>query len=576
MDEDNKHWREQLIEDYPGALIRLATVRADDAKHYLLFGFIELIPFDMTVPESWVAGTQPWAIPGYRDYTCAFSVTKYSTPEALDWYESAANGKILIGHKNKITVEVVPLLDEPRYGGFCVGVTVPFIFPWHDGPRVHRQVPMVEMPLPVRKLGNSAELRGWLQSNLGFDPFQYDEWLGGVALVAPDPICSAIAVFPSDSRDDGGETLTISATPRRSAQRGVSDLSTLSIVVAERRINGWSTVKTVQCKTDGYHTIDYPQNCKEIGHAVVCRQRGLLRFVEPTSWIEQIGIGLNLVSGQRIVQVPSGGRRKPETAYSIHHQVTGSNILVGEAVSDAARRRLLRLQERSRARIERSRVPQKIFGTTSAKPSNQEIESRKKEAENFVAELIGTAHKRVILVDPFFGPREARLFGLRNPHQDVIVRILTGQRGLEGAAPDASPGTQLGDIFVKDIAYLAQTDGVQAIQVRVMPGGRDSSIHDRYLIVDNNVWHCGPSFNELGERVGVMVLLRDSLAVRRLVNKTWVRSTPLPEFWTEYKSRQDSEGDNRSVRRFSRKVFTRLISWMGLRALNKKYVEVRG
>lgn len=74
-----------------------------------------------------------------------------------------------------------------------------------------------------------------------------------------------------------------------------------------------------------------------------------------------------------------------------------------------------------------------------------------------------------------------------------------------------------------------------------MPGADTPVVHDRYLVVDNEVWHCGPSFNELGERLGVMVRLPDPLSVRRFLSKIWGRSSPLAEFWPKYRPSSESQ-----------------------------------
>ena len=60
-----------------------------------------------------------------------------------------------------------------------------------------------------------------------------------------------------------------------------------------------------------------------------------------------------------------------------------------------------------------------------------------------------------------------------------------------------------------------------------MPGGDAAYIHDRYLLVDDEVWHCGPSFNELGVRLGVIVRLPNPLEVSLMVGRVWMHSQPL-------------------------------------------------
>jgi len=52
----------KVATDYHGALARLATMRGAK-KQYLLFGYVELFPRDIPVPESFSAGDNPWAVP---------------------------------------------------------------------------------------------------------------------------------------------------------------------------------------------------------------------------------------------------------------------------------------------------------------------------------------------------------------------------------------------------------------------------------------------------------------------------------------------------------------------------------
>jgi hypothetical protein len=82
------------------------------------------------------------------------------------------------------------------------------------------------------------------------------------------------------------------------------------------------------------------------------------------------------------------------------------------------------------------------------------------------------------------------------------------------------------------LAYLtsiAREKSVVVPTVRVMQGGDTPAIHDRYIVIDDEVWHCGPSFNELGARLGVVVRLPDPIPVRREINAVWSQSTPLEQ-----------------------------------------------
>ncbi|MHB8257114.1 MAG: VPA1262 family N-terminal domain-containing protein [Acidiferrobacterales bacterium] len=525
-----------MLDDYQGAMLRLATLRAAGTQ-YLLFAWVELYPFDMTMPNDWNADDKPWTIPGTDGWTCSLSVKRVTVADAFDWYEAAAGGKIEIG-PNRVAVRVVDLGAEPAYGTFCTPVDAPFAQRWHDNPRIHRLVPLTASPQPVRQLAGNEKARDWLDRNLGFDPFLYDEWLGGLALVAPDPLCSAVDVFPSARAEDGTETLTVRAVPRRSPGRGIADISGLSIHFAERRVDGWSSLRTVQLDRNGYITVVNPQVSNEIAFALICPERGLLRWTGPASRIEQIGVNIK-VSNRRIrVEVPGGGRRKPAKTIEIQNYEKGGNVVVGEPVKEHVRLRLVALRQRRKEREQREAAPQRLFGIVGDR-TQALIEKKRKDAEDFVSGLVASAQRRVIFVDPYFSYREARLFALRAWVHGITPRILTSVLALE--SKQEPRGCKPGDIFVSDLAGIAQSREVQPPKVRVMPGGEMPVIHDRYLIVDSAVWHCGPSFNELGIRLGVMVRLDNPISVRRAVNKVWCRSEPLDSYWKDYSASSSDE-----------------------------------
>ena len=78
----------ELACDYPTALVRVASLRAEGRQH-LLFGWVELFPFDMQAPPGWRAGKKPWNVPGHSGWSCGFSAHRTSAAEAVRWYAQA-------------------------------------------------------------------------------------------------------------------------------------------------------------------------------------------------------------------------------------------------------------------------------------------------------------------------------------------------------------------------------------------------------------------------------------------------------------------------------------------------------
>lgn len=520
-----------LLDDYPEALVRVASLRADTEQH-LLFGWIELYPFDMVAPNSWVAGEKPWSVPGKSRWSCAYSASKVSTTDALRWYGGATRSvvNIALTAPKPVLGRAVEFAPEPAFGRFAVGAAAPFTFQWHDGPRIHRLVPLRKPPRAVWELGKSEPTRRWLMDNLGFDPFSFDEWLGSVAMVAPDPLCASVSVFPRQRTPEGTETLSLQIVPRRSASR-TADLSTVTLHVGERRLGAWTSMESFAAAGSPHRTITFPQPTGDIGHALVCATRGLLRVVEPNPWLRQVHLNTTVGAGKASIEVPSGGRRKPAQQYEVTLRTSENTSIVGEPIDDRARDRLNYLLSRREKRESLAGARQYIFGVhSSAFPSQAEIEASKAKAQSIVVDLVARARRRLIFVDPFFGLREMRLFALRNANEAVTPRILTGLLALKtNIGPTSGFQVQLGLALAGDLKGLREHYGSRTPLVRVMPGADVSYIHDRYLLVDDEVWHCGPSFNELGERLGLIVRLPNPLEVRRMVGRVWMRSQLLED-----------------------------------------------
>lgn len=427
----------------------------------------------MRTPDRWTAGDEPWGVPRSDSWTCGFSAWPEDVATALDWYEAAGKGDLTIeaDKGRKIRIQTTQFAPEPVYGGFCAGVDAPFELRWHDGPRVHRYVPLVANPEPVRQLGFNPDAREWLNLHLGFNPYEFDEWLGGMALLAPDPICAAVHACLPARADDGRETLTVQVVPRRSVERGIADVSSLSVHVAERRFGSWQSVRTIPLSSAGSVTkFENPQWYGEVGYALVCSSRGLLRFVEPQSGIEQIGIGMHASDSTLNIEVPAEGQKKPAKTVAVM-RFRRSQISVGSALNDAVRIRIVAAQERRRMRRERAQAPQKILGSQRSDKGGLNYQQKRQEPEDFIAGLVGRAQKRVIFVDPFFGLRQTRLFALRVSNTQVSVRILTGQQGLKLLGESRQRPRSL---LATDLAYLkgiAKEKSVVVPTVRVMQGG---------------------------------------------------------------------------------------------------------
>jgi hypothetical protein len=162
-----------------------------------------------------------------------------------------------------------------------------------------------------------------------------------LARLAPDPICAAVHPCLTARADDGRETLTVQVVPRRSVARGIADVSALSIHVAQRRFGSWQSVRTIPLGSAGNATkLENRQWYGEVGYALVCPSRGLLRFAEPLSGIEQVKIGMHASDTTLKIQVPAEGQKKPATPQlilALRRPVSRGGSGTGLEVSDVCR-----------------------------------------------------------------------------------------------------------------------------------------------------------------------------------------------------------------------------------------------
>ena len=101
------------------------------------------------------------------------------------------------------------------------------------------------------------------------------------------------------------------------------------------------------------------------------------------------------------------------------------------------------------------------------------------DARLFAEQLIKIAQREVILIDNYIDSRSFDILELRNPGVDATIYVERIGRGLQSLQQTAH--TQSGRIV-----HLAETR---------------QRVHDRFLIIDDEVYHLGASLNELGKRL---------------------------------------------------------------------------
>ena len=132
------------------------------------------------------------------------------------------------------------------------------------------------------------------------------------------------------------------------------------------------------------------------------------------------------------------------------------------------------------------------------------------DARLFAEQLIKIAKREVVLIDNYIDSRSFDILELRNPGVEATIYVERIGRGLQSLQQTAH--TQSGRTV-----HLAETS---------------QRVHDRFLIIDDEVYHLGASLNELGKRLFAFSRLQmdKGIIMRSIIsNQSSVISMSLPK-----------------------------------------------
>jgi hypothetical protein len=100
-------------------------------------------------------------------------------------------------------------------------------------------------------------------------------------------------------------------------------------------------------------------------------------------------------------------------------------------------------------------------------------------------------------------------------------------------------GQLVGDVFAEDLQALAEelAGSHHRVPDVYLLGGPARNYHDRFLVVDDFVWHFGLSFNQVGEAaLSMATRLRQPNAVRDLILEDLARAELFTSTWPDLKA----------------------------------------
>lgn len=513
-----------LDDDYELAVIHLACDMDRDTKAItLLCGVVELLPKEVPPPDA-----TPWKSPpaagSRRPFVRRIVV---NARRAVDWYRDCVAGRGLLptndGHLPDRDAEAVetfvsaPLAEEPTWPALvCSDRLLPGVTGRMVTPRAHH---LLATGFDPGSHWHTAKERGatesFLREEYEFDFESHPEFLGSLHLLAPNPVFREVDI--RSTSDPGLRSFIVRVQPRAGRS-----LQGLRLILRAKRPTGLADFSEVDL-TSPLTILRFGSSVQTLGGYVIDAQRGLL-YHQPDDGFYGFRISTQLdVVHPEIVDVPPTPSRPQGERYEVSRRgahgvasTIGAKRRISEALS------LFHSAMSDRIRKQRARDDQRWF------------RERIDDAARAIRDVVRKARRRVWIVDPYFGATEFHRFARAVEAQNAEIRVLTSARYLDTRQGVKSDSAELaGHILAAAIPSTGvPTRGARPV-VRSMRG-KDPAIHDRFLVVDDDLWMLGSSLNEFGARGSMMLKVPAPEEVICDLDSVWLESEPLEEWITRH------------------------------------------
>ncbi|MDY4339833.1 VPA1262 family N-terminal domain-containing protein [Xanthomonas sp. LF07-6] len=486
------------------AVIRLVTIGSRNEIGRLLFATVTELASDRPAPAA-MRGVNRFEMKKGGE-KLNFRRTVLAKHDAIRWYRSLEEGTI---------ATPVPTRPEDRekYDGLSMRVT-----------RLDDSQPWPNLGLPIREeffgpeaedSSNPAPFLGSVPSRLhrrfgdraGFESFlghgdaqafvarrmhvnlgEYPEYLSSAVYIAPDPVIRQIDSFMVPPRDGYGERIVHRFVPH-AGQR----LDGVRITAFDKEARLLTHFETISVPADGIVELDKGTCMGQYGFVVTHERHGVLAYQPFVSFVRQMHLNMYARSAtRRVVRVPLGdAENAPVIEYSAAPESSlASASVFGEPVAPSTNERVEREARMRERRAEARRLGQRWFP-----------EGSRAEAAGFVQGLLRGARSRVVIADPYLSTLQLGQFLYAVHGSTVGVTLLTTKLAF---TPNPSRTRSSMLQAFKDSLKDLQKHQKLTPRVHVIPA---SSLHDRFLVVDDEVWLIGNSLNALGEKASMVVRL---------------------------------------------------------------------
>lgn len=347
-----------------------------------------------------------------------------------------------------------------------------------------------------RKFGDTADLLHLVEDEKAVDFIErcvhinlahYPEYLASACLVVPNPLIQKVDNFLVRKEN-------VEVVFHRFIARPGESLEGLKITLYEENNSLLTLVHTQDIPADGIVELERTKCMGKYDYQVVHEQYGLILQHQPTGFLRQIGLSMGVVGKQFEVTAPTSSKKKPARHTYTSPQVTKVNesTVGADAIPHNFNARVGQAAEHRRMLAMASEQNQKFFGVDN-----------RESAMDFIRNLISKAKHKVLIADPYFSNLQITQFLYAVSNVEVSIEVLTSQRAFTGITGKAEERVEHAKALKAGLSHAA-LETQRNIHAKVLTG-QNPALHDRFLVIDNNVWFMGNSLSDIGQRASMIL-----------------------------------------------------------------------
>lgn len=510
-----------IAEQYDYAVIRLATFQSSPkAAPRLLFGTVSLLAKGRS-PNHGMFGVEEKKITK-SVAKVYFRRVVMTASDAIKWYRAGGVDGFIktprpmeeryLDARDDKSLSCSPFEDNPVWPTLGIPWSESYLsahyraenpapFLGDSASRVHRRFGDNE---GFESLIADSDALNFLHRRLHLNLASYPEYLGGLSLIAPDPIIQKIENYlvPAESAEQ--EKICIRITPRPGKH-----LDNLQLTFFDKNAGLLTYFESVEVPPNGVIIFSKKAPVTNNGYFIHDKQHGVLAYLPPTTYMRQMNLTVGVSGQQTNTSVPvRDSPSSPSKTYTTTRQEIASTSKFGHALESANTRVNIAASQRQK-KIDAERYDQRWF-------SNKE----RNEAIDFIHSKIADARKRVIIADPYFGPLQIPQFLPRIENNRVFITVLTSKSAFEETEKAIDESAYIHSATQNEQEILKRKKKIHTTQQKLnrfrsfveqlkklgyvnldsFVLSNTSTLHDRFLVVDDNVWFMGHSLNALGDK----------------------------------------------------------------------------